>query len=1023
MKVGFRVKTIIGIAVIESILLGVLVFGGLQWLRESNEQQLIRYGHMMVKTLAVTSKDVLEENDRLRVNAMVQEVIGSGDISYIRFIDSKGSVWAQAGVGNQFELPPARFMLTPTQSEDGMFHVTNDIKVDGSVVGRIELGINVQSFRDLMGNARSYGASIAILEVVLVALFSFLLGTFLTLRLRRLRNAARQISEAGPGVQVEVKGHDELSEVTQAFNQMSLSLEASHKEFKSSLEVQLRLSELLETHRAMLRATISSALDAVITIDHNGRVVEYNESAERIFGFTRNEMIGVELADKIIPEAMREAHKSGMKRFRQTGKSNVLGQRLELTALNKKGHEFPCELAIRHVEVGDETLFTAFMRDISERRRFEQELSLAAHAFDANEAIFITDKDANIVRVNNAFTRITGYESDEVLGQNPRILASGELDDDFYDVMWAKLHEDGRWSGEVVNRRKNGELLPELLSISSVKTAAGDITHYVAHFTDLSEQKAVEVSLRQARSDAEAASEAKSRFLATMSHEIRTPLNAILNMNQLLGETSLSHQQHHLVKTAGEAGHTLMALVNNVLDFSRIEAGKIELVPEWFSVSETTQSLVDLFEATASQKRLILTLSLEHDMPVEFYGDALRYRQIVLNLLGNAVKFTQRGFVEVSLYFGVESGLTLQVKDSGPGIDKAAQKRLFDEFYQVDDSKTRHHSGTGLGLAITRQLVSMMDGTIELHSQLGQGTTFVINLPLPSRQKEADIERPKEPAPVATGQWKPHVLLVEDSASNRAVAAEVLGNYVETIEFAENGHIAVEKAQILKYDLILMDVAMPIMDGLEATFMIRCNEGPNQQTPILAMTANAFEEDKQACLSAGMDDFLTKPLDINLIRQKVVEWGRVVSDKYLEVLNIEPQEKDKEIAVLATDSNSEEPPLLDVAVLDRLIHDASHSVVLTILSTLTDEAQGRVKCIINALEQDFFEQITLESHTLKSSLGSFGAKRLQDLALQIEKASKEENMMQLSELVPQLQPLLEQSIAAIGTHMENVASA
>ncbi|MBD1390768.1 PAS domain S-box protein [Neiella sp. HB171785] len=868
--------------------------------------------------------------------------------------------------------------------------------------------------------------ALALLVLLAIGSTAFVVHTLSTRfarQLIRLTETAREIRHKGPGAQVEIAEDDELGRLASAFNKMSLSLQATQQELQASIEEQQKLSELLDTHRSILTATISSANDAVIVIDHNGDVVEYNKSAERIFGFSRYEVLGNELAELIIPEKFRNAHRAGMRRFRESGEAKVLGQRLELVALHKDGHEFPCELAIHGVKVGKETHFTAFMRDISDRINLEQELRLAGYAFDANEAIFITDADANIVRVNQAFTRITGYQEDEVIGQNPRILSSHQHTDEFYQDMWHTLTTTGKWSGEIMNRHKNGDLLPELLSISSVTQEDGSISNFVAHFADLREQKAVEQSLRQARTEAELASQAKSRFLATMSHEIRTPLNAIINMNRLLLETALTEQQRHLVTSADDAGNVLLAIVNNVLDFSRIEAGQFALNPDWFNPLHVTQSLVELFQASAAQKCIGLSMGHQLDNPVEVYGDALRYRQVLLNLIGNAVKFTQKGDVRIELLIDA-SGLKVSVSDTGPGIESAKQPYLFDEFYQLKDINSMERSGTGLGLAITKQLIDMMQGKIELTSTLGEGSTFTIWLPLESRAAESEPSDNRLPTGNKTSSRNIRILLVEDSASNRAVAHQVLANLASEVVEAENGKIAVELAAKQRFDLILMDVAMPVLNGLRATEMLREGEGPNRDTPIVAMTANAFKEDKQACLDAGMDDFLSKPVDISAMRAKVALWSAQRSERWLEEqVAADRKGEDAHPAVEAEPASEQEQAkyeaieLLNEDVLHTLIRETSRATVKSILDTLKEEAQARVFAVKVLAGNANWQQVEIEAHTLQSSMGTFGASRFQQLAKDIEHAAKAQDQQAVNNLEHRLQLMLDVTMAALDSFL------
>ncbi|MEE1675841.1 PAS domain S-box protein [Agarivorans aestuarii] len=1029
MTLSFKAKTVLGVALIEAVLLGVLVYSSIGWLYDSNELQVEQHSRMMSSLFVSTTKNAIITTDLATLDSLTEEFSAQKDIAYVIIKDKNDRLLSKGGVDPQSH-PADNPDLG--DHEHSVFVTENEVVVGNRLYGNVEIGIYDHGLHGLISEASSFGVSIALLEITLVALFSFLLGSYLTRQLGDLRDAAKTITQVGPGIQLKVKGKDEISEVSNAFNTMSAALEKSHLEFKQAIDTQEKLSLELKQNQSILKATIASAMDAVITTDRHGHVLEFSQSAERMFGYSREEIVGKDLASFVVPEKFREAHRQGLKHFRKTGEAPVLGQRLELPALHKEGHEFLSELTISSVEVGDDTVFTAFMRDISDRKRTEQELQLAAEAFDANEAIFITNQHAQIVRVNQAFTRITGYSEEEAIGQTPSILSSGEHGKEFFDNMWQHLKQEGVWSGEIVNLRKNGERLPEWLSISSVKDPEGEVSHYVAHFTDLSEQKAVEQSLERAKHDAEAASLAKSRFLASMSHEIRTPLNAIINMYQILKETDLSLEQQGFVDTGNEAGHTLMALVNNVLDFSKIEAGQLEFNNEWFSATDTLESIVKLFNTTAQQKALKFELDVDPEIMPEYFGEPLRFRQIVFNLMGNAVKFTSKGGVSLGLKTSQPYGIDLTVSDTGIGIEKEDKDRLFEEFYQVESGATKRYSGTGLGLAITRQLVEKMGGEVSVDSEVGRGTTFTVSLPFRGRHAPAIQldELPEQSQPNQGLAADARVLLVEDSAMNRAVVTQVLKDFVKELSCAENGKIAVDLCEHNQYDVVLMDMAMPVMDGLAATRAIRTSEGLNQETPILAMTANAFAEDKQACFSAGMNDFITKPIDIPLLRAKLVQWYNEASIRRPQSEPLSLVKKDESpVAVQAKPENTNEEQngplepevapeqdlslLLDRKVLDQLVKDAGTEALPLMLSLLFQETEQQRITIKQALEQQLFDDVALAAHTLKGNVATFGGERLRKLALAIEVAGKASDAEALANTVPQLDHVVEQTINAI----------
>ena len=1010
-RFGIRKRTVLGVALVELVILSAAALAGIGWFQKHAYEEAHHSGEAIAEAVASSVNRAVSNYEEIQLDPVLAHFIEQRGVAYIRVLDQDANLIFYRKFAPE---TPHGSSLLYSQIQA----IESPVTLTYGQTGRVVLGIVPPDFLQMLRKFGITGAGLVIAGVLVAAVLSFVSGSALLRQIKKLRSGIQHISEIGPGIQVNVTGHDELDELIESFNEMSSSLVHSQKTLKDSLETQERLSNQLDRHQKLLSATISSALDAVITIDRHGHVQEFNESAERIFGFSRYEVIDHELADIIIPPALRSAHKQGMKHFRETGEAPVLGQRLELTALHKDGHEFDCELAIRSVEVGNETLFTAFMRDISDRKQAEQELLLAAHAFDANEAIFVSDRDGTILRVNKAFCRITGYEEADVLGHNPKMLSSGEHPREFYKALWKELLSEGRWSGEIINQRKNGELLPEFLSISSVKDGGGEITHFVAHFIDLSEQKRTERSLQQARNEAERASQAKTSFLAAMSHEIRTPLNAIINMNQLLLESELNDEQKKYVATADEAGQTLMALVNNVLDFSRIEAGQLSINNDWFNATVTLSSIIHLFEHSASQKHLKLTYDHQVDEHIQHWSDPLRFRQIALNLIGNAIKFTEKGEVKVTLSVLKPTGLILSVADTGIGIHADVQEKLFDEFFQVEAGHSRTYQGTGLGLAITRQLTELMGGSIRVESEPGTGTTFFVTLPLKERASETPILFPTKHQNDNSAHRKPSVLVVEDSVTNRAVVSEVLKNEVTEIAIAEDGEEAVLKAGLEKFDLILMDMAMPVMDGLAATRKIRTTEGVNQQTPIIAMTANAFEDDRNACFDAGMDDFISKPIEIARLREMVRHWSQISYGLH----ESQSEQKGNPEARLMHDANLgdwEEEKILDESVISKLAADAGQEAMPVLVSTILSETKKRLEKIQQSYLNEDYAQLMLEAHTLKSSIGTFGAKRLQLLARSLEFASKEENDELLELCMSELKENTRQALHAIQEHLKS----
>ena len=370
------------------------------------------------------------------------------------------------------------------------------------------------------------------------------------------------------------------------------------------------------------------------------------------------------------------------------------------------------------------------------------------------------------------------------------------------------------------------------------------------------------------KSRAEAASVAKSNFLATMSHEIRTPMNGVLGMAQVLATTTLTEEQQLYVDTILDSGNSLLLVINDILDFSKIEAGKMLLENTAFNLSQVTKDVVNLFENKASEKNILLLSNIDDSCPIELKGDSLRIKQVLQNLVSNAIKFTSQGAVKINISGSKicedSASLMINITDSGIGIDQVSQENLFSDFTQVDSSTTRKFGGTGLGLAICKQLITLMKGEIGVKSQPDKGATFWftlnldINNTIQNEQLANQDSSDQEQTPLVG-----KVLLVEDNAVNQIVAKAILEKFGLSPDVANDGLEAVQKIQNKQFDLVLMDCQMPILDGFDATKKIRRLESENkdrQHLPIVALTANAHDKDKERCLAVGMDNYLSKPI-------------------------------------------------------------------------------------------------------------------------------------------------------------------
>jgi len=429
--------------------------------------------------------------------------------------------------------------------------------------------------------------------------------------------------------------------------------------------------------------------------------------------------------------------------------------------------------------------------------------------------------------------------------------------------------------GEILGLRKNGEEFPAEASLAKFETAAGPA--FISIIRDLSERRSIERKLIKAREAAEQANHAKSSFIANMSHEIRTPLNGVLGVAGALARTELSSRQHEMVQLIETSGRALQGLLSDILDLAKVDAGRMSLRAETFALDAVVRDTFALFQASAAKKSIGFRITLAEDVHGLFVGDDLRIRQVLSNLLSNAVKFTQEGqvhlSVEVSARLPEAEQIQFIVEDSGIGFEPELTLGLFERFEQADGSITRRFGGTGLGLAISKSLVTLMGGTISASAEPGRGATFMFEIPLPRAASDCEVlARPIRPSPQLSHQ-RLKVLLAEDHPINRMVVQYILDPLPIDLTCVENGQDAVDAVEEQAFDLIFMDMQMPVMDGLTAIRLIRKRgaEARKARVPICVLTANALAEHRDEATAAGADSFLTKPIDASALIALVLE--------------------------------------------------------------------------------------------------------------------------------------------------------
>ena len=673
-------------------------------------------------------------------------------------------------------------------------------------------------------------------------------------------DSLQQFAEASDAERAEIE-HLLLS-LAALVTLMGTMLATSLMNVQRKAHVLRKQSANLEESQQQLKATVASALDAVIIADKDGRIIDWNDEAVACFGHSREHAIGRTMSEVIVPEKMRAAHEAGMKRYLETGEARVIGNRIEINALNASGQEFPIELAVGSASTAGGPIFIAFARDISDRKAKQEELRKAAE------------------------------------------------------------------------RARAGE-------------------------------------------------KAKSAFLAVMSHEMRTPLNGILGSLELMCDTPLNPRQRKLVETANTSGELLLDLINNVLDLSKMEADKLELRPERFDLRLMLQQLDDMLTPSLLENGNSLRIHVDDCVTGAIKADPARLRQVLINLLSNANKFTSRGSISLDCQLDQpgssesKPSLRVSISDTGIGIPRNRIGDLFQEFAQIDPSFRRRQGGTGLGLAISRRTVEAMGGKIGVSSTEGQGSTFWFHVPVEMCSDAGSSQGGL--APVAARDANPpvkltgRILVAEDNFTNAMVVRDMLESEGHTVTHVKNGREAVAAIRHGSHDLILMDISMPEMDGIEATMLIRDHEAEAGKPglPILALTANAMPDEVERFHKAGMNGCLTKPIR----KQKLIDAIQSA---------LSGASEQKELETIMTETSGTELPIIDTGVLQQLEAATSANLVSRVVGKYIEEAASMLRKALSAAEAGDMEALRKAAHSLSGSSSTVGAMRLQKLVHGIE---------------------------------------
>lgn len=635
---------------------------------------------------------------------------------------------------------------------------------------------------------------------------------------------------------------------------------------KENMENQLRESEV------KYRTLIQNSADAIYLL-YNRKFELINPAFEKLFGYTIKDLNqpGFDFLRLVAPESKNFIEE----RLQNIRDGKEVSPQYEFTAITKNGEKKEVEASVSYLDFKGAKATQGVIRDVTKRKAIEKRLRLISRAIEQSPvAIEITDSEGTIEYINPAFEKITGYLSEEILGQNPRTLQSGHHNKAFYEKMWDTICSGKDWKGELRNKKKSGELYWEDAVISPIFNAKGTITHFVAVKEDVTEKKKMIEDLITSKEKAEESDRLKSAFLANVSHEIRTPMNGIMGFADLLKKPGLtSDKQQEFIDIIKKSGTRMLNLITDLIDISRIESGELQINLQRTNINKHLTELHEFFNTEAEEKGIQLNVHCAlPEKDADINTDPEKLNAVITNLLKNAVKFTKQGTID----FGYEwhnEHITFFVKDTGIGIPENKTEAIFNRFVQVDMDLTRDYEGSGLGLSISKAYVEMLGGEIWLTSKEHEGTQIYFSLPLTDFENEALLNEPKQNInnSVSIPNFNNKTILIaEDDNLNYILLEEMLSDKGINIIHMKNGKEAVELCQInKKIDMVLMDIKMPVMDGHTAAKIIKEH---NPGLPIIAQSAYAMDHEIRK-FSTTFDEYITKPIkesELLILISKVV---------------------------------------------------------------------------------------------------------------------------------------------------------
>jgi PAS domain S-box-containing protein len=634
-----------------------------------------------------------------------------------------------------------------------------------------------------------------------------------------------------------------------------------------------------QKHDELFKKLYEDSDDAFLIISGN-KFIDCNDAAYKMLGYKNKNKLLSKHPWEISPEFQYDGISSKEKARILFGEIYKNGyKRFEWIHKKADGTEFYVDVSLSAIKLDNKMVLYVVWRDIDKQKKLYNEFVknqnlLKSFLDNTSSVVYIKDAEERYILVNKEFESLFSEET-EIIGKTDYELFPKEMADLFVENDKKALEEGKRIEMEdEVLIPKDNKFRHYLSSKFPLHDADGNIYAVCGLSTDISDRLKTE-ELKKQKTEAEEANKAKSEFIANMSHEIRTPMNAILGFTEIILNSSLNEQQRKALNVVKDSGQALMQLINDVLDISKIESGRLEIKKSSFSFRESIDTGLKGFYHSAKSKGLDFSCNISPEIPENLIGDPLRLRQILVNIVGNAIKFTEKGgvYIDIDLESKTDDSTIIRfcVKDTGVGVNKEKQKVIFDAFMQADGSTTRHYGGTGLGLTICSRLLDMMNGKIWLESQNEAGSNFFFSIPFSINK---NVELLEDAVPDKKKKTKTlNVLVVEDNHENQQLVLTYLEESGHTADLAENGMEAIEKIKDGKHDAILMDIQMPFMNGYDAARKIReIEKKTSKHIPIIAMTAYALPEERKMCFNSGMDDYLAKPVTVKQVLEKLDKW-------------------------------------------------------------------------------------------------------------------------------------------------------